>query len=223
MSNETERDFAFEPIPGLPERLPNGEKILWQGRPDWWALTKQAFGFWWVMGWFALLALWRFIAVSDLMPLGQALWSVTPFLIMAVVVAALLAISAYAQAKAALYTITTKRVVMRIGAALNITMNLPFVQIANADLKTFRDGTGTIVFEKMGKARISYLICWPHVKPWQFNTRPALRSIRDPEQVAALIAEHATARLNEPKIVIGAPDAAPPARPSAVADAVAAE
>ena len=202
------RDFAFEPIPGLPERLPAGEEILWQGRPDWWALTKQAFGFWWVIGWFAILGLWRFVAVSDLMPFGQAIWSVLPFLIMAIVVGALLMVSAYAQAKAALYTITNKRVVMRIGAALNITMNLPFVQIANADLKTFRDGTGTIVFEKMGNARISYLICWPHVRPWHFNTRPALRAIRDPEDVARVISEHETARVNEPKITIGTPSEA---------------
>ncbi len=27
-------DFAFDPLPGLPEALPAGENILWQGRPD---------------------------------------------------------------------------------------------------------------------------------------------------------------------------------------------
>ena len=37
-------DFAIEPIPGLPERPPQGEEILWQGRPNWWALAKSACG-----------------------------------------------------------------------------------------------------------------------------------------------------------------------------------
>ena len=52
-------DFAVEPIKGLPEVPPKGEQILWQGQPDWWALTKASLGFWWVMGYFAFLALWR--------------------------------------------------------------------------------------------------------------------------------------------------------------------
>jgi len=28
-------DFAGEPVRGLPEKLPAGERILWQGMPDW--------------------------------------------------------------------------------------------------------------------------------------------------------------------------------------------
>ena len=27
-------DFQIEPVPGLPERPPEGERILWQGRPN---------------------------------------------------------------------------------------------------------------------------------------------------------------------------------------------
>jgi predicted membrane protein len=152
------------------------------------------------MGWFAVLGLWRFLAVlADTTPTA-ALWDVMPLIIMAAVVAPLLMISAYAQARATIYTITQKRVVMRIGAALSITMNLPFVQVANADLKLFRGGIGTIAFEKMGKARVSYLICWPHVRPWYFNTRPALRCIANAQEVAELIAEHATTQVHGPKI-----------------------
>ena len=30
----SEDDFAVEPIEGLPELLPKGEVILWQGRPN---------------------------------------------------------------------------------------------------------------------------------------------------------------------------------------------
>ena len=52
-------DFAFEPIPGLPERLPAGEEMLWQGRPDTAALAREAYGIRWIAGYFALIVLWR--------------------------------------------------------------------------------------------------------------------------------------------------------------------
>ena len=36
-------EHEFEAAPGLPERLPAGERILWQGAPDWRALALHAF------------------------------------------------------------------------------------------------------------------------------------------------------------------------------------
>ena len=28
-------EHEFEPVPGLPETLPEGESMLWQGKPGW--------------------------------------------------------------------------------------------------------------------------------------------------------------------------------------------
>ena len=36
-------EHEFEAAPGLPEALPAGERILWQGSPDWRALGNEAF------------------------------------------------------------------------------------------------------------------------------------------------------------------------------------
>ena len=36
-------EHEFEPVHGLPEKLPAGEKILWQGSPDWKTLANEAF------------------------------------------------------------------------------------------------------------------------------------------------------------------------------------
>ena len=36
-------DFDFEPVPGLPAHLPEGEKLLWQGAPEWRDLAIRAF------------------------------------------------------------------------------------------------------------------------------------------------------------------------------------
>ncbi|MEO1362599.1 MAG: PH domain-containing protein, partial [Pseudomonadota bacterium] len=35
-------DFEIEPVAGLPEAPPEGEQILWQGRPDTWALARES-------------------------------------------------------------------------------------------------------------------------------------------------------------------------------------
>ena len=46
--------------------------------------------------------------------------------------------------RAACYTITSKRVLFQFGVALPMTMNIPLGKIANAALKTYRDGSGDI-------------------------------------------------------------------------------
>ncbi|WP_050930621.1 photosynthetic complex putative assembly protein PuhB [Aestuariivita boseongensis] len=206
-------DFEIEPVEGLPERPPEGEEILWQGRPDWWQLTWEALSLPWVIGYFVVLALWRFISVVDQMPLGQAIGATVPFIILGAIVTALLCIVGYVQARCALYTVTNRRVAMRIGAALTMTLNLPYPQVANAMLDLRRKGTGTIAFETMGDTRLSYLLCWPHVRPWHINpSQPALRCIPDAEKVAGLIADAARARVTQPRIVrIAAPGPADPA------------
>ena len=194
-------DFEIEPVEGLPERPPEGETILWQGRPNWWRLAWESLSLPWVIGYFALLAVWRLLSVIDVMPLGQAIGATVPFLVMGAVVVGLLVLVAVAQARSAMYTVTNRRVAMRIGAALTMTLNLPYRQVANAMLDLRKGGTGTIAFETMGDTRLSYLLCWPHVRPWHLKaTQPALRCIPDAERVAGLIADAAQARISEPKV-----------------------
>lgn len=194
-------DFAIEPVEGLPETPPEGEEILWQGRPNWWALSNEALSLPWVMGYFVFLTLWRFVAVVDLMPLTQAIWASVPFLILGAIVAALLTGFAYLQARCTVYTITNRRVAMRIGAALTVTLNLPYTQIGNAMLDLRKGGTGTIALQTLGETKLSYLVCWPHVRPWWLNpTQPALRCINDAERVAQLLSEAAEARISTPRV-----------------------
>lgn len=194
-------DFEIEPVEGLPEEPPRGEQILWQGRPDWWRLSIEALSLKWVAGYFALLAIWRFLSGVDLMPLGRAIGSAVPFVLLGLVVCGLLMLVAYVQARATVYTVTDARVVMRIGAALTITLNLPYTQVGNAMLDLRKGGTGTIALETIGETRLSYLVCWPHVRPWHIkHTQPALRCIPEAEKVARLLAEAAEARVSVPQV-----------------------
>ena len=200
-------DFAVEPIEGLPERPPTGEQILWQGRPDTMALAREALNLNWIIGYFALLAAWRFLTVVDLMPIGQAIGATVPFVLLGLVVCALLYAVALIQARATMYTITTSRIAMRIGAALTLTINLPYRELGNAALDLRKNGTGTIALDTTGKTKISYLVLWPHARPWRFgNTQPALRCIPDAERVARILADAAEARISTPQITRVAPN-----------------
>ncbi len=199
-------DFAFEPIRGLPEALPEGEKILWQGSPSTMKLAREGFKIPWIIGYFAVLAVWRVGVSSTLMPLNQAALHAVPFaLICAVVCIALIGI-AWVQAKATVYTLTNKRVAMRIGAGLTMTLNLPYVQIGNATLDLKRSGHGTIAFELLDGTRFSYLTLWPHARPWHFaKSQPALRCIPDAENVARIFADAAEIRTSVPRVERVAP------------------
>lgn len=194
----SEDDFAVEPIEGLPELLPKGEVILWQGRPNWLQLTIESLNLWWIIGYFGLLATWRFLTVIDYMPLGTAISVIIPFLFIAALAGLLLCIVGYVQAKATLYTITNKRVVMRIGAALTITLNLPFTKIDNAAVAKKRGDFGNIAFETSGSTKFSYFVLWPHARSWHFGKpQPTLRCIPEIEKVSSILGEAAKSRIIE--------------------------
>lgn len=197
-------DLAFEPVPGLPALPPKGETLLWQGRPGTWALARQAFGLDWVAGYFVVIFIWRFASGWADGGAVLALAKGLPYVGLGVAAGAVVVLMAWAQARATVYTITTARVVMRIGAALSVTLNLPFAQIGTASMDLKRNGSGTIALETLGKTRLSYLVCWPHVRPWRIrHPQPALRCIPDAARVAGILAEAAETRISQPVITRG--------------------
>jgi hypothetical protein len=194
-------DFKFEPIRGLPEELPSDEQILWQGSPNALRLARDAWALNWVIGYFALLTIWRVGVSSADVPFTTALLHGVPFVLAGVVVALLIYAIAAIQARSTVYTLTNKRVCMRIGAALTMTLNLPYMCIANAQAAVRADGTGTIMLELTGETRLSYLMTWPHVRPWHMRrTQPALRAIPEAAKVATIFAEAAETRVSQPQV-----------------------
>lgn len=194
-------DFKFEPVRGLPEALPPDEHILWQGRPDSLRLAKEAWKLNWILGYFAILALWRVIVATAEVSLTAAMAQAIPFLVAGIIAAMLLLLVATIQARSTVYTLTNKRACMRIGAALTMTLNLPYVCIGSAQASVRKSGIGTITFEIIGDARLSYLMTWPHVRPWHISrTKPAFRAIPDAARVAAIFADAAETRVSQPKI-----------------------
>ncbi|MDT8857895.1 photosynthetic complex putative assembly protein PuhB [Paracoccaceae bacterium Fryx2] len=201
-------DLAFEPVEGLPALPPKGETLLWQGRPHTWTLARDAFGLNWVVGYFVLIVLWRSaVGWAD----GGAVLALAmglPYVGLGVAAYLVILLMAWVQARATVYTITTARVAMRIGAALSVTFNLPYAQVGTARLDLKRNGTGTIALETLGNTRLSYLVCWPHVRPWYIrHTQPALRCIPDAARVAGILAEAAETRISQPVITRGSASA----------------
>lgn len=200
MSNHEHDDFAVEPLPGLPAQPPKGEVILWQGRPQTFALAREALKINWIAGYFVALALWRGWVMGGGEP-ATFIAVMLPYLAIGAVTCVILFLIALVQARSTVYTITTARVAMRIGVALTVTLNLPFRQIGAANLAVKPNGTGTIALQTLGDTRISYLVCWPHVRPWHLNrTQPALRAIPDAAAVAKILAEAAETRMSQPII-----------------------
>ena len=196
----SEDDFAFEPIRGLPERPPEGEVILWQGQPNWLRLSVDSLNVWWVLGYFIFLFVWRFISVSDLMPIYQAVLVSLPFLALGLIVTLLLMLVGFIQANATVYTITNKRVVMRIGAALTVTLNLPFTEIENAAIASSSKNFGSIVIDTKQDSKFSFLVLWPHARAWHFKKpQPSLKCIPNAAEVAEILSNAAKARLIEAK------------------------
>jgi hypothetical protein len=183
------REHESEPVPGLPEQLPDGETILWQGAPAWRQFAVRTFHLYGLAGYFALLAGWQLLggAPASLAEAAAALLQTAAF--GAVPVVLLLGLGRLS-ARAALYTITGQRIVMRVGVAVPVAVNIPFSAIRSADLRLNRDGTGDILLRLMPARRMSYVALWPHCSLLRLTQPvPMLRALPDAEAAARALSQ----------------------------------
>jgi hypothetical protein len=183
-------DHEPEPVPGLPEPLPPGEKIILQAKPDWRSFAVHAFHARKIALYCAAIVAWRIGA--DLfggMSLAAALVDgakAAPIALAGVIIPIALA---WFYARTSIYTLTDRRLVMRIGVALPMTFNLPYRQIESAALRLYRDGTGDIPLALRGDVRLAFVHLWPHVRGWRINhPQPMLRALPDAQRFADLLA-----------------------------------
>jgi putative photosynthetic complex assembly protein len=89
-----------------------------------------------------------------------------------------------------MFTLTDRRVVLRTGVAVPVTINLPYSRIEAADLRLHKDGSGDIVLIPEAGSRVSWLLLWPMVNPLRlWRVRPVLRGIEDATTVARALAD----------------------------------
>jgi hypothetical protein len=172
-----------EPVHGLPGVLPAGEHVVWQGAPEWRSHALNAYHVRSLTLYFSLMVLARggYLLVDGASLLDALTGMVGP----AVFAAIALAIMAGIAILSARSTVTSKRVVIRQGIALESTINLPFAVIESAALKLRRDGSGDLALTMQKPHRVSYVWLWPHVRPWHLlQPQPSLRSLADAETAA---------------------------------------
>jgi hypothetical protein len=206
-------DVELEDIPGLPGKLPAGEFVMWQGRPEWKALAFNTFKLPWVGAW--LLAFVGLRVVSGLQRGEGAEALVAGGLTFALSAAGIgiLALLAWGYSRATVYTITSRRVVLRIGVAIPLTINLPFKKLAAADLRTRSLGTGDVVLTLAKGERLAWLYLWPHVKALSFSApSPSLLSVKEPSRVADTLREAVQRWAESEGVAIGSTSA--PAAPT---------
>jgi hypothetical protein len=184
-------EYEFEAALGLPEPLPQDEMILWQGAPNWISMAKHVFRLHWLSLYFAVIVIWQLISVSGSEGGLAAGWSsVALAFSLAVIGLVLVGLLAYWSATTTMYTLTNRRIVMRVGIVLTVTFNLPYKTLGSADLKLYKDGTGDIPIQIATKDKSAYFHLWPHARPWRLATpEPMMRCVPEAQQVAAILTD----------------------------------
>jgi hypothetical protein len=182
-------EFETEYAPGLPAPLPKGERLLWQGKPRWRSLAVHAFHVRSIAIYFAILTAWRgTIVASDGADAVGVVAAMAWIMLLALAAIAVLSLLAWLSARSTVYTITDRRVLMRFGIALPITLNIPLRVVDAVSLSRHRDLTGDIAVTVGGSDRVAYLVLWPHARPWRVNRpEPMLRSLGKAEEVAKVL------------------------------------
>jgi hypothetical protein len=173
-------------IDGIGESLPVGERLLWQGAPQWRALAVRRFHARKIALYFGVLVVWRFLAGgADGRPLVETALASLWLVVLGAAAVGLVCGFAVLVARTSVYAITDRRIVLRVGVALPSVINLPLRFVESAGVQPFGDGSGTISLRLERDNRFAWLLIWPHARPWRFgNPEPSLLCVPECSAVA---------------------------------------
>jgi Bacterial PH domain len=187
---EQGREHGAEPVRGLPGRLPQGEHIVWQGSPQARGVMRRVLKSRWIAAYFVIAAVWSAaVGINDGVAMGGILLQLGYIGLLAAVVFGLMAAFAKAVERTSVYTITNRRVVMRVGVALSASFNLPYAQISGADFRARADGSGDIALVLKPGHGLSSAVFWPHQKGRVWSPlSPEMICLKDVSTIAAMLA-----------------------------------
>ena len=178
----------FEAPKNILDAIPDGESILWKGRPSLWGFSWNLFGLKWITFYLSILSIVsiaRFFA-SDFHTAFYI--DFLPFFLSGIFASIILFGLATIQAYSTVYIITENRVIIKTGAALSFLISMPFKKIKEVNLQKRGASIGTISFELFSKKRVPYISCWPSVRPWKFKkTQPAFSCVGSVDEVATIL------------------------------------
>jgi len=180
----------FEAVFGFPETLPATEKVLWQGRPCFLLVAKRIFYLPHLFCYFLVLSLLSAGLQSDLLTTKALMADFLLNMFLGTIAIVVLLSISYLVSSTTVYSITDKRLVMRIGIVLNLSLNIPFSQVQAAESKAYSDHSGDISIQLTPRNKIAYVHLWPHCRPWFFSApRPRISCVKDVETVASVLKE----------------------------------
>lgn len=182
-------EHDYEPVRGLPGRLPPGETMLWQGAPRTWSLARYGFHLGALAAYFGVLLLW---CGARLVGSGTGIAGLLAWMAelggLALAALGLIALFSWLTARTTVYSITDRRLVLRFGIAFPMTLNVPFAVVDAADARRFADGSGDLVLALSAPTGMGWFVLWPHVRPWRLaKAQPMLRAVPEVERVAQLL------------------------------------
>ena len=216
MSKFVEHDE--EAAPGIPEPLPPGERVLWQGSPDWRVLARSKFHLRKLVLYFAaIIAALIILSVSRGTPAAEVVAAGVGYALLALTGLGLVALLAWLNARAAMFTITSKRIILRCGVAIPLSMSLPHTKIDTADLRDLGQGFGDIAVTPSADSGASYVLLWPYARPWRLlRVQPVLRAIADAGRAAEILATAIETDTQERASHVATPVEEAPELPAAV-------
>ncbi|KMO20288.1 photosynthetic complex putative assembly protein PuhB [Methylobacterium platani] len=198
---------------GLPGPLPKGERLLWQDRPAYVSLARRAFHVDLVALYFGGFAAFQAVSAGRV----AAAW---PVLLAGALALAILLALAWGACRTTVYSLTDRRLMLRIGIALQMDINLPLREIEGAGFHRFADGSGDLPLRLKPGVRLAYLHLWPHARPWRLTRpEPMLRCVPDADGVAKRIAAALAEANGQPVQALPPAPAASPALPGRLAAA----
>ncbi|MEM1197355.1 MAG: photosynthetic complex putative assembly protein PuhB [Pseudomonadota bacterium] len=158
------------------------EEVLWRGKPEFLRLAASAFHTTSVAIYFAILSAIAFF--------NSGLASAITVVVMGVAAVLVLTAMAFVCARNSAYIITSHRLVMLIGIAVEKRISVPLKHVHSAKLRLRGKGYGDIALELNADQRLGYLLLWPHARPLRLaHPQPLLRSVPDAQTVAETLAE----------------------------------
>jgi hypothetical protein len=181
-------------IPGVAEALPDGEHVLWRGAPRAALLARHVLHARLVALYFVVTIGWWALRTAPTMPRGEALSMLGLQAALAAVVLGFVHGYAVMTARGAEYLVTSRRVILRVGAVFPVVVNVPLALVTSAGVRRFRDGSGQIVLALDHAARVSWWLLWPHVRTGRLRwPEPLLRGLDDVDGAAAALRSAASA------------------------------
>ena len=178
----------FEAPKNVLDAIPDGESILWKGKPSLWGFSWHLFGLKWITVYLCILTIVS-IARFSVTDFQTAFFiDFLPFFLSGIFASFILFGLAAVQTFGTVYIITENRVIIKTGAALSFLISMPFKKIKGVDLQKRLGSIGTISFELFSEKRVPYISCWPSVRPWKFKkTQPAFSCIGSVDEVATIL------------------------------------